>query len=65
MKVLSSPSRIRFAALLITVVGLITFVGAQSTGGRLSIVLISVSLALFILEVIFGVMEARTTRYED
>ena len=65
MKTLSTPSRIRAAALIVTVVGLITFVAAQSMGGHLSTVLISVSLALFVLEVVFGVMDARATRYED
>jgi hypothetical protein len=55
----------RLAALIVTVVGLMTFVAAQGASGRTGIVLVSVSLALFVLEVVFGIIEGRSTRYEE
>jgi hypothetical protein len=57
MKVLGSPARIRLSALTVTVVGLVTFIGAQASPGRLGIALALISLALFFLEVVFGIAD--------
>ncbi len=65
MGILGSPARIRLAALIATVVGLVTFVAAQGTSGRVSIVLASISLSLFLLEIILGVTEAVATDREE
>jgi hypothetical protein len=65
MKILSSLPRIRLAALVVTIAGLATFVAAGETDGRLSIVLVAVSLVLFLLEVIFGIIDDMEGRADD
>jgi hypothetical protein len=64
MKILSSLPRIRLAALLVTIAGLATFVAAGEIDGRLSIVLVAVSLVLFLLEVRFGIIDGIDGRAE-
>jgi hypothetical protein len=51
--------------LVVSLASLATFVAAQGTSGRTAVVLVSVSIALFLLEVVFGIIEARTTRSEE
>ncbi len=65
MKVLSSPSRIRLAALAVTIVGLTAFAAAEGSSGRPAIVLASASLALFIVEIVLGILEARAPPHEE
>jgi hypothetical protein len=57
MKVLGSPQRIRLAALVVSAVGILTFIAAQDLSGRLGIVFALVSLSLFFLEVALGVID--------
>ncbi|HEX9946171.1 MAG TPA: hypothetical protein VGA98_01390 [Allosphingosinicella sp.] len=55
----------RLGALFVTIVGLMTFVAAQGASGGPAIVLATVSLTLFFMEIVFGLREARASRSDD
>lgn len=57
MKITGSPGRLRIAALVAVLAGGLSYAAMQGASGRSAVVLASVSLALFLLEVVLGILD--------
>ena len=57
MKLVASPGRVRLACLVASTAGLLTFIAAQEASGRAALVFAAVSLSLFLLEVVLGIID--------